>query len=193
LAEEGHYNLAPSKMNPKGLHIERRFTSGEQGALQSLPKDPYSLFEYEKRMVEGSHESETIEVEVPKHWSDMAAHILATHYLINIETEGKKIHENSVKQVVARLSNSWARWGFELGYFASWEDAQALQDETAYMLLAQMAAPNSPQWFNTGIYTEYGIKGQPQGHYMQNLKPDRCSHPHRHGKGRRCMHASYNQ
>lgn len=152
-------------MNPKGLHIERRFTSGEQGALQSLPKDPYSLFEYEKRMVEGSHESETIEVEVPKHWSDMAAHILATHYLINIETEGKKIHENSVKQVVARLSSSWARWGFELGYLASWEDAQALQDETAYMLLAQMAAPNSPQWFNTGIYTEYGIKGQPQGHY----------------------------
>lgn len=149
-------------MNPKGLHIERVFTQKNQ--------DPFLLFEYENRTVSGTKSDETIEVEVPKNWSEMAAHILATHYLLHFDAEGKKVHESSVKQAVKRISASWARWGFELGYFASWEDAQAFKDETAYMMLAQMAAPNSPQWFNTGVFTEYGVKGSAQGHFY--AEPD---------------------
>jgi ribonucleoside-diphosphate reductase alpha chain len=61
-------------------------------------------------------------------------------------------------------------WGEQYGYFDSKEDAQRFYDELVYMVIGQYAAPNSPQWFNTGLATSYGIKGKPQGHYFVNPK-----------------------
>ena len=58
--------------------------------------------------------------------------------------------ERSARQVIHRLAGCWRSWGEDHGYFASPEDAQAFYDELAFMLINQMAAPNSPQWFNTG-------------------------------------------
>ncbi|MCL2126930.1 MAG: adenosylcobalamin-dependent ribonucleoside-diphosphate reductase, partial [Treponema sp.] len=63
------------------------------------------------------------------------------------------------------LAFTWMDWGRRSGYFDSEEDAKAFYDETCYMLAHQLAAPNSPQWFNTGLYSVYGIDGQAQGHY----------------------------
>src|SRR5207249_2448380 len=72
--------------------------------------------------------------------------------------------ETDARQVFRRLAGCWAYWGWKGGYFSSEADARAFYDETCYMLAAQMAAPNSPQWFNTGLHWAYGIDGPAQGH-----------------------------
>ena len=73
--------------------------------------------------------------------------------------------ETSAKQVMHRLAGTWRYWGEKYGYFASPKDAEIFYDELVYTLLAQMVAPNSPQWFNTGLFWAYGINGPAQGHY----------------------------
>src|SRR5580692_11316399 len=78
--------------------------------------------------------------------------------------------EQSCKQVFDRLAGTWTYWGWKGGYFSSEEDAQAFCDEHRYMLTKQMAAPNSPQWFNTGLHWAYGIDGPSQGHFYVDFK-----------------------
>ena len=73
--------------------------------------------------------------------------------------------ETSAKQVFNRLAGTWTYWGWKGGYFDSEDDAHALYDELSYMLATQKCAPNSPQWFNTGLHWAYGIDGPGQGHY----------------------------
>ncbi len=72
--------------------------------------------------------------------------------------------ELSAKQVFDRLAGTWTYWGWKGGYFDSEEDARAYYDELRFMLATQQAAPNSPQWFNTGLHWAYGIDGPAQGH-----------------------------
>ncbi len=78
--------------------------------------------------------------------------------------------ETSSKQVFRRLAGAWAYWGWKGGYFTSEADAQAYLDEMQLMLARQMAAPNSPQWFNTGLHWAYGIDGPAQGHHYVDYK-----------------------
>ncbi|HZH26258.1 MAG TPA: vitamin B12-dependent ribonucleotide reductase [Azospirillaceae bacterium] len=78
--------------------------------------------------------------------------------------------EVSAKQVFDRLAGTWTYWGWKGGYFDSEADARAFFDEHRYMLCRQMAAPNSPQWFNTGLHWAYGIDGPGQGHYYVDYK-----------------------
>ncbi|WP_267551083.1 vitamin B12-dependent ribonucleotide reductase [Rhizobium rhizogenes] len=73
--------------------------------------------------------------------------------------------EIDARQVFDRLAGTWTYWGWKGGYFSSEEDASAFRDELAYMLATQRVAPNSPQWFNTGMHWAYGIDGPGQGHY----------------------------
>ncbi len=78
--------------------------------------------------------------------------------------------ETSAKQVFRRLAGAWAYWGWKGGYFTTESDAQAYFDEMQLMLARQMAAPNSPQWFNTGLHWAYGIDGPAQGHHYVDYK-----------------------
>ncbi len=78
--------------------------------------------------------------------------------------------ETSAKQVFDRLAGAWAYWGWKGGYFTTEEDAHAYFDEMRHMLASQRAAPNSPQWFNTGLHWAYGIDGPAQGHYYVDHK-----------------------
>lgn len=80
------------------------------------------------------------------------------------------IGERSSKQVFDRLAGTWAYWGWKGGYFDSENDAQAFFDELRFMLASQMCAPNSPQWFNTGLHWAYGIDGPSQGHHYVDFK-----------------------
>src|SRR5271165_5298306 len=73
--------------------------------------------------------------------------------------------ETDARHVFDRLAGAWTYWGWKGGYFTSEDDAQAFHDELCYMLAMQMAAPNSPQWFNRGLHWAYGIDGPGQGHY----------------------------
>lgn len=95
--------------------------------------------------------------------------------------------ERDAREVFDRLAGTWTYWGWKGGYFDTTEDASAFFDELRYMLAAQKAAPNSPQWYNTGLYWAYGIEGQREGHYYVDQKtgrarssPNAFEHPQAH-------------
>ncbi len=90
--------------------------------------------------------------------------------LSTLPDKERHIGETSAKQVFDRLAATWTYWGWKGGYFDSETDASAFFDELRYMLAMQMAAPNSPQWFNTGLHWAYGIDGPSQGHYYVDFQ-----------------------
>jgi ribonucleoside-diphosphate reductase alpha chain len=161
----------------KGLTIERFFTTPGS--------DPLEEVRYEKRLsrianTDGSVVFEMKDAEIPADWSQVATDIVVSKYfrkagvpqydeqgnvIKDANGEVQKGPERSVKQVVRRLTGCWRYWGESHGYFETSQDAQAFEDELSYMLVHQMAAPNSPQWFNTGLHSAYGITGPAQGHY----------------------------
>lgn len=148
-----------------GLKFRRRYTSDAVNV--------FDQFEYDYRTSvirnpSGETMFEMNNVEVPKQWSQIATDILAQKYFRKAgvpQPDGSLGRETSAKQVAHRLANCWKTWGEKYGYFASPEDAQVFYEELVYSLLNQMCVPNSPQWFNTGLYESYGITGKPQGHY----------------------------
>mgnify|MGYP002528065877 CR=1 FL=1 len=85
--------------------------------------------------------------------------------LAELPADHRTSGETSAKQVFNRLAGTWTYWGWKGGYFDSEEDARIYMDEMRYMLAKQVGAPNSPQWFNTGLYWAYGIDGPAQGHH----------------------------
>ena len=85
--------------------------------------------------------------------------------LEQLPADKRYVGETSAKQVFDRLAGAWTYWGWKGGYFTTEADAKAYFDEMRFMLARQMAAPNSPQWFNTGLHWAYGIDGPSQGHY----------------------------
>ncbi|MBT4848112.1 MAG: vitamin B12-dependent ribonucleotide reductase [Alphaproteobacteria bacterium] len=90
--------------------------------------------------------------------------------LAKLPAEGRYVGESSAKQVFNRLVGTWTYWGWKGGYFTAEEDAQTYYDEMSFMLASQMAAPNSPQWFNTGLHWAYGIDGPSQGHFYVDFE-----------------------
>jgi len=155
-----------SEFNGKGLKIERYFS--KEGI------DVFDLFKYEKRSSvirnpSGDAVFEMNDVEVPSAWSQVATDILAQKYFRKAGVplaDGTTGSEKSIKQVAHRMANCWKDWGMRYGYFASKQDADIFYDEIVYTITGQLAAPNSPQWFNTGLYSSYNITGKPQGHYF---------------------------
>ena len=152
------------------MNISRRFTTAGTS--------PYDMFRYTLkdsvlRNQSGKEIFRMEKIEVPEAWSQVATDILAQKYFrkAGVPTGNDETGaETSVRQVVHRMAGCWRWWGEKYGYFDTVEDAEAFYDEMAYMLLKQMAAPNSPQWFNTGLNFAYGITGSAQGHYY--VDPD---------------------
>ncbi len=147
------------------LKISRHFTYGL--------KSPYEGINWEERVSEiRNSKGELIfrqdNVTVPDTWSQISTDIAAQKYFrkagVPLES-GATGGENDVRQLFHRLSYTWTEWGKRAGYFQSDEDAKTFYDEVRYMLAHQMAAPNSPQWFNTGLYEVYGLTGPAQGHF----------------------------
>ena len=154
-----------SATTKQGLSFDRHYT--RDGV------SPYDMFEYDYRTStirnpNGEKVFEMTNVEVPHHWSQIATDILAQKYFRKAgvpQVDGTLGRENSVKEVAHRLADCWRTWGFKYGYFSSEADAKVFYDELVYSILLQSCAPNSPQWFNTGLYNSYGINGKAQGHY----------------------------
>jgi len=110
-----------------------------------------------------------------------------TKELKKIEEDERYTHEIDSRQVFNRLAGCWTYWGWKHDYFASEDDAKTFYAELCYMLANQMAAPNSPQWFNTGLHWAYGINGPAQGHYYVDANTgkltkskDAYTHPQPH-------------
>ncbi|CAH1670097.1 vitamin B12-dependent ribonucleotide reductase [Chelatococcus asaccharovorans] len=93
-----------------------------------------------------------------------------TEALADLPEAERYTSETSARQVFDRLAGCWTYWGWKGGYFSSEADASAFFDELRFMLASQMVAPNSPQWFNTGLNWAYGIDGPSQGHYYVDFK-----------------------
>ncbi|MGD9667620.1 MAG: vitamin B12-dependent ribonucleotide reductase [Hyphomicrobiaceae bacterium] len=180
------------------MKITRRFT--EAG------KSPYEKIQFRRATSEIKNPDGSIVFrldgfEVPEHWSQVAADILAQKYFrkAGVARRMKRVEENGVpswlwrsvpdtkalaelaeadrmggetdaRQVFDRLAGTWTYWGWKGGYFSTEEDARAFYDEHRYMFAMQMAAPNSPQWFNTGLHWAYGIDGPGQGHYYVDFQ-----------------------
>src|SRR5919202_6091933 len=129
----------------QGVTVARRFT--EPGV------HPFDAVEWEIRdAVIGDPERPAFEqrgVEFPKSWSQNATNIVAQKYFRG--RLGSPERERSVKQMIGRVAGTIAAWGREGGYFASTDDADAFEDELTHVLLHQMAAFNSPVWFNVGF------------------------------------------
>src|SRR5690606_33755084 len=152
--------------------------------------------------LDGSVVFEMNDAEVPADWSQLATDIMVSKYFrkagvpqtgddgaVLKDEDGRVVTgpERSAAQVIHRLAGCWRHWGETHGYFDTEDDAQAFYDELVYMLLHQMCAPNSPQWFNTGLNYAYGITGPSQGHYFCDPKTgemrqaeDAYSHPQPH-------------
>jgi ribonucleoside-diphosphate reductase alpha chain len=98
--------------------------------------------------------------------------------------------ETDSRQVFNRLAGCWTYWGFKHKYFDSEQDAKVFYDELCYMLAMQMVAPNSPQWFNTGLHWAYGINGPAQGHYYvdpANGKVEKSKDAYAHPQPHACF------
>ncbi len=160
-----------------GLKIPRFYTEAGKNPLDQVEWDTRSSI---IKNPDGSVVFEMDNVEVPKFWSQVATDVLAQKYFrkagvpqkdkngnIILDSSGKPVlgSENSAKQILHRLASGWTHWGKVGGYFATEEDAQIFYDELAHMLVNQIASPNSPQWFNTGLNLVYDINGPAQGHY----------------------------
>ncbi len=100
-------------------------------------------------------------------------HVPDEEALAKLPEEDRFGSETSAKQVFDRLAGTWTYWGWKGGYFDSEASALAYFDEMRYMLCSQSAAPNSPQWFNTGLHWAYGIDGPAQGHHYVDYKTGR--------------------
>ncbi|MBB4266004.1 vitamin B12-dependent ribonucleotide reductase [Roseospira visakhapatnamensis] len=90
--------------------------------------------------------------------------------LAALPEDARILGETSARQVFDRLAGTWTYWGWKAGTFDSDADARAYYDEMRHMLCTQMGAPNSPQWFNTGLHWAYGIDGPSQGHYYVDYR-----------------------
>ncbi|MFY9342773.1 MAG: vitamin B12-dependent ribonucleotide reductase [Planctomycetota bacterium] len=167
------------------MKVNRRFTVKGKSPYEGIP---FGKRHSEIRNTNGSLVFEAKDIEVPAHWSQVAVDILAQKYFrkagvpqrsanaggadgggtLVTDDQGNPVlgGERDARQVFHRLAGCWRHWGDEYGYFDSPDDGQAFEDELCHMLAAQHAAPNSPQWFNTGLHYAYGITGPAQGHWF---------------------------
>ncbi len=164
------------------MKIQRRFTKQGQSPYQGIP---FTKRKSEIRNPDGSVVFNLEDMKVPEAWSQVASDILAQKYFRKagvpqvdeqgqemLDADGKPLlgGETDARQVFHRLSGCWTHWGEKHGYFDSKEDSKAFYDELCFMLASQYSAPNSPQWFNTGLHYAYGITGPAQGHHFVDPK-----------------------
>jgi ribonucleoside-diphosphate reductase alpha chain len=168
------------------MKIARRFTTVDAGRYGGIT---WRNTTSELRGSDGRSASQTLTLDVPEGWSQVATDIIAQKYLrragvpsalVSVDEPSvpgwlqrrtadpastARAGETSAAQVFDRLAGTWTYWGWKHGYFDSEGDALSFRDELCFMLARQMAAPNSPQWFNTGLHWAYGIDGPAQGHW----------------------------
>src|SRR6056300_938644 len=173
------------------MKIERCFTKDNESPYKNIK---FIKTSSQIKNPDGSIVFQLDDLEVPENWSQVAADIIAQKYFrrAGVPAKLKKVEENDVpswlwksipesvdtkmgsetssKQVFDRLAGTWTYWGWKGNYFTTENDARIYYDEMRFMLAAQMCAPNSPQWFNTGLHWAYGIDGPSQGHYYVDFK-----------------------
>ena len=173
------------------MKIERKYTTADQDAYAEIA---FVTTKSEIRNPDGTTVFALDNLEVPASWSQVASDVIAQKYFrkagvpvalkrvaekgvpeflwrsVPATADTPRVGETSARQVFDRLAGAWAYWGWKGGYFSTEADARTYFDEMRYMLATQTAAPNSPQWFNTGLHWAYGIDGPSQGHFYVDYK-----------------------
>lgn len=146
--------------------------------LENSDKSVYDLFTWHKVNVKivnystGQVIMDMQNLEFPVHYSQSACDIIASKYFRKNGIPGELGYENSLKQLVHRMVTFWTEAAFDEKLIDE-KQKQIMYDELAYMMIAQMWAPNSPQWFNTGLKLAYGLSGRKQGHYYYDPQQDK--------------------
>ena len=179
------------------MRIPRRFTTADQGAYGGV-----AFAARTSRIVnpDGSVVFEAADIDMPAGFSQVATDIMAQKYFrrAGVPQDGATVPvaepgvpewlqrrvpapgatmggEADARQTFHRLAGTWTYWGWTHGYFDTEDDAHAFYDELCYMMATQKAAPNSPQWFNTGLHWAYGITGPAQGHHYVDPKTNKLT------------------
>ncbi|MDR2182637.1 MAG: vitamin B12-dependent ribonucleotide reductase [Clostridiales bacterium] len=161
-----------------GMKVDRFFARGAleaiANAIDGFSQAVYDLFEWKtsdvvlKDYATGASIANMQGLEFPVHYSQNAVDIIATKYFVKeVRDEGGKVifpGETSMRQVVHRMVSFWVLSMLDMKLILA-SDKQTMYDELAYMMLDQRFAPNSPQFFNTGLFHSYGIKGSKNGHF----------------------------
>jgi ribonucleoside-diphosphate reductase alpha chain len=159
-----HPTASPQTAPATALTIDRLFTTAET--------HPFDAVEWELRDARIGHGDriafEQKDVEFPKSWSQNATNIVAQKYFRGQPDSPER--ERSVKEMVSRVAGTITRWGREGGYFASEEDAGAFNHELTHILLHQMAAFNSPVWFNVGWHPDGDPKNQASACFILSVE-----------------------
>ena len=142
------------KAEKKGLKIKQHFSTPGL--------HPFEEIEWEKRQAKIADETgktifEQKDVEVPENWSQLATKVVVSKYFYGDVHSGQR--ENSVKQLVHRVSRAIADRGLKDGYFDTEEDAETYYNELTWLCVNQYGAFNSPVWFNVGLFDVYGVEG----------------------------------
>tara|TARA_Y100001934_G_scaffold16092_3_gene19307 strand:+ start:6176 stop:9850 length:3675 start_codon:yes stop_codon:yes gene_type:complete len=197
------------------MRIARHFTTEGQDAYEGIE---FRKATSEIRNPDGSIVFQQRDIDVPAAWSQVACDIIAQKYFRKAGVPDKlnpvkekdvpewlwrkqaakdaeMVAEEDSRQVFDRLAGTWTYWGWKAGYFDQEEDAHAFFDEMRHMLATQVGAPNSPQWFNTGLHWAYGVAGPAQGHYYVNHesgKLTRSTNAYEHPQPHACFIQSVN-
>ncbi len=175
------------------MRFSRRFTTKGKSPYDKIE---FTTTTSEIRNPDGTVIFQQNNVIVPASWSQVACDILAQKYFrrAGVPTALEPVPENDVpkflwrkkpsgnvrdgstgaetdaRQIFDRLAGAWTYWGWKAGFFDGEDDAATYFDEMRYMLARQIGAPNSPQWFNTGLHWAYGIDGPAQGHFFVDYR-----------------------
>jgi ribonucleoside-diphosphate reductase alpha chain len=181
-----HAEVSVSKRRVSRLNGPKRSSHMRASGIQIDPvfcppvvSDPFETLEWDRRTAVIKGESgellfEQPGCEVPKHWSQLATNVVVSKYFYG--ENGTPEREQSVRQLIHRVTRTIADWGIEDGYFASAEDGERFYRELTWLCLHQHGAFNSPVWFNVGLYHQYGVKGA-QCNWHWNPEAERVEQP----------------
>ena len=154
-SDEANVRVDPASSSSLGLQVDTAFCPNDV-------EDPFDTVDWELRSASIKGEKgevlfEQTECEIPSSWSQLATNVVVSKYFFG--EMGTSERENSVRQLIHRVTRTISDWGMEDGYFATEEDGERFYRELTWLCLHQHASFNSPVWFNVGLYHQYGVRG----------------------------------
>jgi ribonucleoside-diphosphate reductase alpha chain len=184
-SEETNVRVDPASSSSLGLQVDATFCPADV-------EDPFDTVEWELRSAaikgeKGEVLFEQTDCEIPSSWSQLATNVVVSKYFFG--EMGTSERENSVRQLVHRVTRTIADWGMDDGYFATEEDGERFYRELTWLCLHQHASFNSPVWFNVGLFHQYGVRGDMCNWHWSEDKGDAVQpeNPYEYPQGSACF------
>ena len=184
-SDEANVRVDPASSSSLGLQVDPAFCTTDV-------EDPFDTVEWELRSAaikgeKGEVLFEQTDCEIPSSWSQLATNVVVSKYFFG--EMGTPERENSVRQLIHRVTRTISDWGMEDGYFATEEDGERFYRELTWLCLHQHASFNSPVWFNVGLYHQYGVRGDMCNWHWSEDKGDAIQpeNPYEYPQGSACF------